>query len=151
MNSKATSVEAYLEEIPDERKEAFNKLRQTILSNLPEGFEETMSYGMIGYVVPHSAYPAGYHCNPKLPLPFVNIANQKNYLALYHSCIYADSELMRWFKEEFPKHSKAKLDMGKSCIRLKKMDQIPFDLIGELITKVSMQEWINTYENSIKK
>ncbi|WP_339924322.1 DUF1801 domain-containing protein [uncultured Cyclobacterium sp.] len=150
MNSKAQSVEAYLEEIPEERKNAFFQLRETILSQLPVGFEETMSYGMIGYVVPLERYPAGYHCNPKLPLPFVNIANQKNYLALYHSCIYADENLMNWFKQEYPKHSSAKLDMGKSCIRFKKLDKIPFALIGELIAKVSMEEWIITYENSKK-
>ncbi|AKP53806.1 DUF1801 domain-containing protein [Cyclobacterium amurskyense] len=151
MNSKTQSVEAYLDEIPDKRKEAFIKLREVINSNLPEGFEETMSYGMIGYIVPHKLYPAGYHCNPKLPLPFVNLANQKNYIALYHLGIYANEELLNWFTTEYSKFSTTKLDMGKSCIRFKKMDKIPYELIGKLMAKVSTQEWISTYENSIKK
>ena len=151
MNSKAQSVEAYLEEIPEKRKEAFIKLREVINSNLPEGFEETMSYGMIGYIIPHKLYPAGYHCNPKLPLPFVNLANQKNYIALYHLGIYANEELLNWFTTEYSKFSTTKLDMGKSCIRFKKMDKIPYELIGKLIAKVSTQEWISTYEKSIKK
>ena len=151
MNSKAQSVEAYLEEIPEKRKEAFIKLREVINSNLPEGFEETMSYGMIGYIVPHKLYPAGYHCNPKLPLPFVNLANQKNYIALYHLGIYANEELLNWFTTEYSKFSTTKLDMGKSCIRFKKIDKIPYELIGKLIAKVSAQEWISTYEKSIKK
>ncbi|WP_339717123.1 DUF1801 domain-containing protein [Cyclobacterium amurskyense] len=151
MNSKTQSVEAYLDEIPDKRKEAFIKLREVINSNLPEGFEETMSYGMIGYIVPHKLYPAGYHCNPKLPLPFVNLANQKNYIALYHLGIYANEELLNWFTTEYSKFSTTKLDMGKSCIRFKKMDKIPYELIGKLMAKVSTQEWISTYEKSIKK
>jgi|TARA_R110002096_G_scaffold78334_6_gene184537 uncharacterized protein YdhG (YjbR/CyaY superfamily) len=151
MNSKAQSVEAYLEEIPEKRKEAFIKLREVINSNLPEGFEETMSYGMVGFIVPHKLYPAGYHCNPKLPLPFVNLANQKNYIALYHLGIYANEELLNWFTTEYSKFSTTKLDMGKSCIRFKKIDKIPYELIGKLIAKVSAQEWISTYEKSIKK
>tara|TARA_R110002124_G_scaffold287318_1_gene472659 strand:+ start:4458 stop:4913 length:456 start_codon:yes stop_codon:yes gene_type:complete len=151
MNSKTQSVEAYLDEIPDKRKEAFIKLREVINSNLPEGFEETMSYGMIGYIVPHKLYPAGYHCNPKLPLPFVNLANQKNYIALYHLGIYANEELLNWFTTEYSKFSTTKQDMGKSCIRFKKMDKIPYELIGKLMAKVSTQEWISTYEKSIKK
>ena len=151
MNSKAQSVEAYLEDIPEKRKEAFIKLREVINSNLPAGFEETMSYGMIGYIIPHKLYPAGYHCNPKLPLPFVNLANQKNYIALYHLGIYANEELLNWFTTEYSKFSTTKLDMGKSCIRFKKMDKIPYELIGKLIAKVSTQEWISTYEKSIKK
>ena len=151
MNSKTQSVEAYLDEIPDKRKEAFIKLREVINSNLPEGFEETMSYGMVGFIVPHKLYPAGYHCNPKLPLPFVNLANQKNYIALYHLGIYANEELLNWFTTEYSKFSTTKLDMGKSCIRFKKMDKIPYELIGKLMAKVSTQEWISTYEKSIKK
>ena len=151
MQSTATSIEAYLNEIPEERKEAFTKLRETILENIPKGFVEQMSYGMIGYVVPHSIYPGGYHCEPKLPLPFVNIASQKNFIALYHMGIYAKPELLKWFVSEYPKHSKQKLDMGKSCIRFKKMDQIPFDLIAELVQKMSIDEWITCYESSFKK
>ena len=150
MQSTATSIEAYLEEIPNERKEAFTKLRQTILANIPKGIVEQMSYGMIGYVVPHSIYPDGYHCEPKLPLPFINIASQKNFIALYHMGIYANPELLNWFVSEFPKHSKQKLDMGKSCIRFKKLDQIPFDLIAELVGKMAVKDWIECYETQIK-
>ncbi len=151
MQSTATSIEAYLEEIPEERKIAFTKLRETILENIPNGFVEQMSYGMIGYVVPHSIYPAGYHCEPKLPLPFMAIASQKNFIALYHMGIYAKPKLLNWFVTEYPKHSPQKLDMGKSCIRFKKMDQIPFDLIAELVLKMSIDEWITCYESSFKK
>ena len=151
MQSTATSIEAYLQEIPEDRKDAFTKLRETILENIPKGFVEQMSYGMIGYVVPHSIYPGGYHCEPKLPLPFVNIASQKNFIALYHMGIYAKPELLKWFVSEYPKHSKQKLDMGESCIRFKKMDQIPFDLIAELVQKMSIDEWITCYESSFKK
>jgi uncharacterized protein YdhG (YjbR/CyaY superfamily) len=151
MQSTAISIEAYLEEIPEERKEAFTKLRETVLKNIPKGFVEQMSYGMIGYVVPNSIYPNGYHCDPKLPLPFISIALQKNFLALYHMGIYAKPELLNWFVSEYPKQSKQKLDMGKSCIRFKKIDQIPFDLIAELVQKMSVQEWITCYESVFKK
>lgn len=151
MQSNATTVTAYLEEIPEERKEAFFKLRDTILTNIPKGFSEQLNYGSLGYVVPHSIYPNGYHCHPKLPLPFIALANQKNFIALYHMGIYADPELLNWFVSEYPKHCEQKLDMGKSCIRFKKMDQIPFDLIGELVKKMEVQEWITCYESSFKK
>lgn len=151
MQSKAETVEEYLIALPDDRKLAMNTLRTTILANIPSSFVETMSYGIIGYVVPHSLYPNGYHCNPKLPLPFINIASQKNLIALYHMGIYAYPELLKWFTDEFPKHSIQKLDMGKSCIRFKKMDQIPFDLIAKLVQKVSVEEWINMYESMVKK
>ena len=149
MQSTATSIKAYLEEIPEERKEAFTKLRGTILENIPKGFVEQMSYGMIGYVVPHSIYPDGYHCDPILPLPFINIASQKNFIALYHMGIYANPVLLNWFITEYPKHSSPKLDMGKSCIRFKKMDQIPFELIAELVQKMSVQEWITCYKSVV--
>ena len=151
MQSNATSIEAYLEEIPEERKIAFTKLREIILENIPKGFAEQMSYGMIGYVVPHSIYPRGYHCEPKLPLPFISIASQKNFIALYHMGIYANPELMNWLVAEYPKHSTQKLDMGKSCIRFKKIDQIPFELIAELVQKIAVEEWIACYESSFKK
>jgi len=151
MQSKATTPDAYMREIPAERKAAFTQLRETISTNLPDGFEETMNYGMIGYVVPHSIYPDGYHCSPELPLPFVNIASQKNFIALYHAGIYANKEIRDWFVSEYPKHSKRKLDMGKSCIRFKKPEQIPFDLIGELMQKISVADWIATYEKNVKK
>ncbi|MBO6522333.1 MAG: DUF1801 domain-containing protein [Balneolaceae bacterium] len=148
---KADTPEEYLEKVPAERKEPIEKLRQVILENLPEGFEETINYGMIGYVVPHSIYPDGYHCSPELPLPFINIASQKNFIALYHSGIYANEELLNWFVEEYPKHVKTKLDMGKSCIRFKKPEQIPYELIAELTTKMTVREWIDIYESAIKR
>lgn len=146
MTSEANSPTEYLANVPAERQEYMNRLRQVILDNLPAGFEETMSYGMIGYVVPHTKYPAGYHCNTKLPLPFISIASQKNFVALYHMGIYASPELMDWFTTEYPKHCKRKLDMGKSCVRFKKAEEIPFELIGELVGKMTADEWIELYE-----
>lgn len=149
MQSKATNPEAYIEELPEDRKECITKLRKVILDNLPEGFEEVMSYGMLGYVVPHSLYPNGYHCSPQLPLPFVNLASQKAHIAVYHSGIYASPELLDWFTKEYPKHSKLKLNMGKSCIRFKKPEHIPYELIGELMTKMTPEEWIALYEKNL--
>ena len=146
MQSKATTPLHYLSELPEDRKEAVLKLRNAIKNNLPKGFEEVMSYGMLGYVVPHSIYPNGYHCNPKLPLPFINLASQKNFIALYHMGIYANGTLFNWFVDEYPKHCNTKLDMGKSCIRFKKMDAIPFELIAELCRKMTVQDWITHYE-----
>jgi hypothetical protein len=151
MQSKATTVSEYLSEIPEERKAGFNKLRNVILENLPEGFEESMGYGMMGYAVPHSLYPKGYHCDPKMPLPFAGLASQKNFIAFYHMGIYADPELLNWFTSEFPKHSKKKLDMGKSCVRFKKPEDIPFELIGELMKKTTVDDWIRLYESAFKK
>lgn len=141
------TVSEYLANLPEDRREAFNQLRGAILTNLPEGFEECINYGMIGYVVPHSIYPNGYHCDSKLPLPFMNVASQKNFIAFYHMGIYGDPELMNRFVSEFPKYSKAKLDLGKSCIRFKKMNDIPFELIGELVKKMTVADWINQYES----
>ncbi len=151
MQSKATSPEQYINELPDDRKEVIRKLRQTILKNIPSDFEEQMSYGMLGYVVPHSIYPDGYHCSPELPLPFINLASQKNFVALYHSGIYASKELLDWFVAEYPKYVKTKLDMGKSCVRFKNMETIPYELIGELCTKMTVNEWITLYEKNTKK
>lgn len=151
MQSKATSPEQYISELPNDRKAVITNLRQIILDNLPKGFKEQMSYGMMGYVVPHSIYPDGYHCSPDLPVPFMNLASQKNFVALYHAGIYASKELLDWFVGEYPKYVKTKLDMGKSCIRFKKMETIPYELIGELCTKMSVDEWIAIYEKNIKK
>lgn len=151
MQIQANSPDHYISQLPEDRQEPIKKLRAVIKNNLPEGFEERISYGMIGYVVPHSLYPKGYHCDSKQPLPFINLASQKNYIALYHSCVYANEELMTWFKTEYPKHSKYKLDMGKSCIRFKRMNDIPYELIAELCSKVSPQEWIELYEKQIKR
>jgi uncharacterized protein YdhG (YjbR/CyaY superfamily) len=147
----ANTPEDYISQLPEERQGVIKELRDTIKKNLPEGFQETISYGMIGYVVPHSKYPAGYHCTPKLPLPFLNIASQKNFIAVYHMGIYIKKELFDWFINEFPKHSKSKLDMGKSCIRFKKMDDIPYKLLGELATKMTVDEWIENYESILNK
>lgn len=151
MQSKAATVDAYLKELPSDRQEAMSKLRKEILKNIPEGFKETMSYGMIGYVVPHTLYPDGYHCDPSLPLGFMNIASQKNFIAVYHMGIYANKKLLDWFVKEYAKQSTAKLDMGKSCIRFKKPGTIPFKLIGELAAKLTVTDWINIYEAALKK
>lgn len=151
MQSSAKTPEQYILELPEERKEVMQKLRDTILENLPNGFQETMSYGMIGYVVSHATYPSGYHCDPKLPLPFISIASQKNFVALYHMGIYADKKHYDWFVSEYPKHCKTKLDMGKSCIRFKKTEDIPFDLIAQLTQKITVEDWISTYESVIKR
>jgi uncharacterized protein YdhG (YjbR/CyaY superfamily) len=151
MQSIAATPEEYVESLPDDRREAINKLRKVIRKNLPKGFAEEMSYGMIGYVVPHKLYPKGYHCDPKLPLPFLNIASQKNFIAVYHMGIYSDKRLLDWFLKEYPKHSKAKLDMGKSCIRFKKPENIPYELIGKLASKMTPQDWIDMYDKMLKK
>lgn len=151
MKIKASSPEEYISKVPEDRKEAMSKLRQTILKNLPKGFAECMSYGMIGYCVPHSLYPAGYHCDPKQPLPFMAIASQKHFIAVYHMGMYAKKELLDWFTKEYPKHCKSKPDMGKSCVRFKKVEDIPYKLIAELTKKMSAAEWIKIYEKNIKR
>ena len=151
MKLDANNVQEYLDKVPEERQMAFNKLRQTIIDNLPSGFAEDFSYGYIGFNVPHSLYPAGYHCTPEKPLPFTGIASQKNFIGLYHMGIYANPELLEWFISEYPKHCKHKLDMGKSCIRFKNPKHIPYDLIGELVRKVSVDDWISVYQSSIVK
>lgn len=151
MKSAAKTPEDYINSLPQERKEIMEELRKVILKNLPKGFVEVMSYGMLGYVVPHSKYPKGYHCDPKLPLPFINLASQKNFIALYHMGIYADTKLMNWFTNEYSKLELAKLDIGKSCIRFKKTNNIPYKLIGELVSKISPEKWIEIYENNFKK
>ena len=151
MQNEATSPEDYISQVPEERQDTLKKLRKVINTNLPKDFEEGIIYKMIGYYVPHSVYPNGYHCDPKTPLPFMSFASQKNSINLYHSGIYASPELLDWFVAEYPKHCKRKLDMGKSCIRFKKMEEIPFDLIGELCQKMSVQSWIELYENALKK
>ncbi|MBX2818566.1 MAG: DUF1801 domain-containing protein [Rhodothermaceae bacterium] len=148
---KADSVNEYIENVPEDRKEPMMKLRAAILDNLPEGFQETMGYGMPAYAVPHSIYPDGYHCKPEEPVPFINIASQKNFIAFYHMGVYAMPALLEWFQAEYPKHMKTKLDMGKSCIRFKNVNKIPYELLGELVAKVSVDEWIEVYESSIKK
>lgn len=151
MSTKATTVKEYIDQLPEDRKSAIKKLRTIIKKNLPKGYKECINYGMIGYVVPHSIYPDGYHCNPELPMPFMNVASQKNFIAIYHMGIYADPKLMKWFTTEYPKYVTTKLDMGKSCIRFKKIETIPYDLIGELASKMTTDDWIKLYEKNIKK
>ncbi len=151
MKIDANSPDEYIDKIPQERKTTFSRLRSVINDNIPEGFEETMNYGMIGYVIPHSLYPGGYHCDPSLPLPFMNLASQKNFIALYHMGIYADKELLGWFQDEYKKRVGKKPDMGKSCIRFKNPEQIPFELIAELAGKMTAEEWIYIYESNIKR
>ncbi|KQT16949.1 hypothetical protein ASG31_11320 [Chryseobacterium sp. Leaf404] len=151
MQIPANSVEEYLLKIPEERQVVFRKLYNTIRENLPKGFEETLSSGMMNWSVPLETYPSGYHCTPGTPLPFLSLASQKNFIALYHMGMYADPELLNWFTEEFPKHSKRKLDMGKSCVRFKNMNEIPFELICELSKKMTVQNWIELYEKNLKR
>lgn len=151
MQIPADSVADYISKIPEERQEIFRKLFNTVNDSLPKGFQEAVSYGMVGWDVPLETYPAGYHCTPGSPLPFMGLASQKNFIALYHMGIYADPELLDWFVSEYPKYSKRKLDMGKSCIRFKKMDDIPFELIAELSKKMTVKDWIDRYETQFKK
>lgn len=151
MKAVGNTVEQILSNVPTERKEAFTRLHNTLVENLPQGFEAAISYGGLGYVVPHSIYPAGYHCKPIEPLPFAGIASQKNSINLYHMGIYSDPTLLDWFVTEYPKHSKQKLDMGKSCIRFKKMEEIPYTLLGELMQKMSVKQWVDLYESKLKK
>jgi hypothetical protein len=146
MKPIGATVAAILENISEERKEAFERLHQIIVDHLAPGLEPGISYGNLGYVVPHSIYPAGYHCKPSEPLPLAWIASQKNSINFYHMGIYADPKLLEWFVAEYPKHSAQKLDMGKSCMRFKKPEHIPFELIGQLMGKMSAQEWIDMYE-----
>lgn len=151
MQSKATTVEQYLAEVPEDRQAVMRSLHEAVLKVLPKGFEPAIGYGMMGYVVPHSVYPAGYHCNPKDPLPFAGMASQKNHISFYHMGIYADPDLLAWFQQEYAARVKGKLDMGKSCIRFKKAEQVPVDLLAELCSKMSVQDWISIYESQIKR
>ena len=151
MQSAALTPDQYISELPEDRKIAMEQLRKVVTDNLPAGFKEVMSYGMLGYCVPHEIYPNGYHCNPKDPLPFFAMASQKNSINIYHMMLYADKELHDWFVAEYPKYSKSTLDMGKSCIRFKKTADIPYDLIGELMSKVTLDQWIERYESTLKK
>ncbi len=150
MQSKASTPDEYIDSLPDDRKHAISEIRRVILKNLPKGFSETMSYGMLGYVVPHSLYAPGYYCNPKLPLPFMNLASQKNYISFYHMALY-EGPLLEWFRREWESVARKKLDMGKCCIRFKSLNDVPLDLIGQLVSKVTPQQWITMYERYIKK
>jgi hypothetical protein len=151
MTSTATTAQEYLDSLPADRQAPIQQLREVIVANLPDGFTEGMMYGMLSYAVPHSKFPAGYHVDPKQPLPFVSIASQKNFIALYHMGITAMPQLLQWFQEEYSRHSKGKPDMGKSCIRFKKPEQIPFGLIAQLMQKVTPDKWIAVYEERVKE
>lgn len=151
MRIEAGSIEEYLQLVPEDKNAAVRRLYNVVSKSIPVGFEADLGYGMIGFSVPHSLYPNGYHCDSKQPLPFVGIASQKNFIALYHMGIYADETLHQWFVNEFPKHNKRKLDMGKSCIRFKNPNEIPFELIGELMQKMSVKQWIDLYESKLKQ
>lgn len=145
MQSKAKTVAEYLKELPEDRRNAISKIRAVIRKNLPKGYEEQMIYGMIGYVVPHKVYPAGYHVNPETPVPFASLASQKNYIALYLMTLYQKGGIEEWFRERF-RAAGRKLDMGKSCVRFKKLEDVPLDIIGEAIAKVPVAEFIRRYE-----
>ncbi len=151
MKHAAVTPEEYIALLPENRREAFTRLRTVILANLPKGFREGMQYGMIAYFVPHELYRSGYHCDPKQPLPFMQTASQKNYIAIYHLGLYADADLMDWFTEAYSQTGKSRLDMGKSCIRFKKPEDIPFELLGELARKLSVEDWIYLYEERLKR
>ena len=149
MQSKAGTVADYLNELPKDRREAIAKVRAVIRKNLPKGFVEQMSYGMIGYAVPHELYPAGYHCDPKQPLPFAGLASQKNHMALYLMTVYQSPDLELWLRQQFQARGK-KLDMGKSCIRFKKLEDLPLEVIGEVVGRVSLADYIIHYEDTLK-
>ena len=149
MQSKATTVEEYLAELPAERREALQTVRAVILKNLPKGYAEGMQYGMIGYYVPHSVYPPGYHCDPKMPLPFAALASQKNYMSIYLMCVYGDSQHAAWFREAWAKTGK-KLDMGKSCVRFRKIEDIPLQVIGQAIKRVPVKKYIEYCESALQ-
>ena len=145
------TIESYINSLPIDRKESVNKIIKVVEENIPVGYTKVMNYSMPSFVIPHSIYPAGYHVTPDLPLPFIGVASQKNHIGFYHMGLYGDSKLLDWFISEYPKHCKSKLDMGKSCIRFKKMDNISYELLAELSKKMTIQDWINIYEKNIKR
>lgn len=145
------SVFAYMNALPEERKAPMLQLFETFQKHLPQGFEADISYKMPSFVVPFSRYPKGYHCDTKVPLPFISIASQKNFIAVYHMGLYAMPDHLQWFTEAYPNHVKSKLDMGKSCIRFKKPEQIPYDLMAELARRITVENWIETYENAFRR
>lgn len=151
MQVDTVQIDSYISSLDTERAKVITKLFNTMKNSLPKGFEATISYGMIGFVVPFDLYPKGYHCKPSLQLPFINLASQKNFVAIYHMGIYAKPDLMDWFVKRYAELNIGKLDMGKSCIRFKKLDNIPYDLIGELSSKMSPQDWITSYESAFVK
>jgi hypothetical protein len=151
MQSNAKTPDEYIASLPDDRKQIVCDIRKAINDNLPEGFKEGMAYGMISWSVPHDIYPPGYHCDPKLPLGYMGLASQKNYISFYSMCLYADSKELESFRAEWPKYSTKKLDMGKSCIRFKKADDVPLWLIGKLASRFTPQQWIGIYEKALDR
>jgi Domain of unknown function (DU1801) len=149
-SSSATTIAEYINSLEGDRKPTIQKLHDLIMERLPDGFKTGMNYGMIGYYIPHSLYPDGYHVDPKLPLPFMALASQKNYIALYHMGLYSNDELLAWFKDAYSQTG-MKLDMGASCIRFKNSEKIPYELIGELVAKVTPSDFIKQYETTLKK
>lgn len=146
MQSQATTVEQYLADLPEDRRNSIQAVRKVILKNLDKGFEEGMLYGMIGYFVPHRLFPAGYHCDPTQPLCFAGLASQKNHMAVYLMCQYGSSGESTWFQTAWAKSGK-RLDMGKSCVRFKKLEDLALDVIGEAIRRVSAKKYIASYES----
>lgn len=149
MQSKAKTAKQYLAELPPDRRAAIEAVRQVILKNLKGGYEEGMTYGMIGYYVPHSLYPAGYHCDPKMPLPFAGLASQKQHMSLYLMSMYDEGDGISEFRKAWAKTGK-KLDMGKCCIRFKKLDDLALDLIGKSIANMPVKKWIKYYETFLR-
>ena len=149
MQSKAKTVEQYLRELPDDRREAISAIRDVMRKNIPKGFEEGMQYGMIGYYVPHSLYPDGYHCDPKQPLPYAHLASQKNHMSIYLMCIYGRDEDREWFVDAWTSTGR-KLDMGKSCIRFKSLDDVPLEVVGKAVKRVTVKKFIDFYESEIQ-
>ena len=145
MQSRATTVEAYLDELPEDRRRAISAVRDTINTNLPKGYAEGMQYGMIGWAVPHELYPPGYHCDPAQPVPFASLASQKNHMALYLFCLYTDTEAMERFREAWIQTG-ARLDMGKSCVRFKRLEDVPLEVIGREIRRVTVTRFLASYE-----
>ena len=141
----------YISQLPEERIGPITKIIELLNTNLPQGFEAQMQYNMPSFVVPHSLFPAGYHCNPKEPLPFISVASQKNFIALYHMGLYSNPDIYNWFTSEYPNYSKYKLDMGKSCVRFKRMDEIPFELLAQLFKKITPHDWIELYVQNVRK
>lgn len=151
MPTTFTNPDEYIASLPEDRQEPMQQLRDAIAQHIDKDYKECIAYGMIGYVVPHSIFPAGYHCDPKLPLGYMNIASQKTGITVHHLGLYMNKGLTDWFVAEYPKHTTAKLDLGKGCIRFRKPDQIPFELIGQLAGKLSVRQWIEHYEKALKR
>ena len=150
MAAKPTTVKEYLDSLPEDRRKALRKVRAAVNKGLPKGYKEGIQYGMLGWFIPHRVYPAGYHCDPKQPVPFAGLASQKNYMSLYLMCIYGDEKHKGWFEKEWKKSGK-KLDMGKSCIRFKKVEDLPLEVITEAVSRVPVDKFLAHYEASVPK